>query len=149
MAAVQTIARAKHRHFRLFRWPPFNAGRLFMVQVVAAVRWLGLICGSRLSGAKKAAGHLLGMPQGCSLWCPTSHIRMWIAHSSCRRQQAGPFHPAISPFEKLCSCACVSVGWLWGRNLPHTDQGGDKDALWDCALPIQGCFGGHIHLSPR
>lgn len=43
MAAVQMIARAKHRHFRLFRWPPFKVGRLFMVQVVVAILWLRLI----------------------------------------------------------------------------------------------------------
>ena len=53
MAAVQMTARAKHRHFRLFRWPPFKLGRLFMVQVVVAILCLRLICGSRLREPRK------------------------------------------------------------------------------------------------
>lgn len=77
MAAVQKIARAKLRHFRLFRWPPLKVGRLFMVQVVVAILWLRLIASwfttewSQETG--EAAGHLFGMPKGGSLWSPTSH----------------------------------------------------------------------------
>ena len=117
MAAAQMIARAKHRHFRLFRWPPLKVGRLFMVQVVVAILWLRLIaswdttewsqesCRSSVWHAERLQSVVSNLTQ----------ISMWIAHNC--RQQAGPFHLSRLLRSSAAVRACQYAGFgvlIWG-----------------------------------
>jgi hypothetical protein len=138
------MARAKHRHFRLFRWPPFNDGRLFMVHVVVAIlsTWIRL----------KATWITTKSEEPYRCWsygrrtCLKAAVCAVHPHTGGLRlstqQQGASIYVALRKALQLC----VPVGWLWARNLPHTDQGGDKVATLGLCIFDPGLAGGSSHL---